>query len=62
MPKPNICGTKNLLPKVQFLNSVMDSKRLSLETSRQQVKEAEANLSRINSTAKQQLKEGRSKS
>jgi HlyD family secretion protein len=37
--------------------SVMDSKRLALETSRQQVKEAEANLSRINSTAKQQLAE-----
>jgi HlyD family secretion protein len=37
--------------------SVMDSKKLALETSHQQVKEAEANLNRINSTAKQQLAE-----
>ena len=37
--------------------SVRDTKRLTLETSRQQVKEAQANLSRINNTAKQQLEE-----
>lgn len=37
--------------------SVRDTKLLALETSRQQVKEAEANLSRINNTAKQQLEE-----
>lgn len=37
--------------------SVRDTKRLALETSSQQVKEAEANLSRINNTAKQQLEE-----
>jgi HlyD family secretion protein len=37
--------------------SVMDSKKLALETSSQQVKEAEANLTRIDSTAKQELAE-----
>jgi len=37
--------------------SVRDTKRLALETSRQQIKEAQANLSRINNTAKQQLEE-----
>ncbi|MEG3849437.1 biotin/lipoyl-binding protein [Microcoleus sp. herbarium19] len=37
--------------------SVRDTKQLALETSRQQVKEAQANLGRINNTAKQQLEE-----
>jgi HlyD family secretion protein len=37
--------------------SVRDTKRLTLETSSQQIKEAQANLSRINNTAKQQLEE-----
>jgi HlyD family secretion protein len=37
--------------------SVRDTKWLALETSRQQVKEAQANLNRINNTGKQQLEE-----
>ena len=48
---------KQLVGEGAISKSVMDTKRLALETSRQQVKEAEANLSRINSTAKQQLEE-----
>jgi HlyD family secretion protein len=48
---------KQLVAEGAISQSVMDSKRLTLETSRQQVKEAEANLSRINNTAKQQLEE-----
>ena len=38
-------------------NSVMDTKKLVVETSSQQIKEAEANLNRINTTATQQLNE-----
>ena len=48
---------RELVAEGAISNSVMDSKRLALETTRQQVKEAEANLSRINNTAKQQLEE-----
>ncbi len=48
---------KQLVDEGAISKSVMDTKRLTLETSRQQVKEAEANLSRINNTAKQQLEE-----
>ncbi|MFS8119835.1 MAG: efflux RND transporter periplasmic adaptor subunit, partial [Microcoleus sp.] len=48
---------KQLVDEGAISQSVMDSKRLTLETSRQQVKEAQANLSRINNTAKQQLEE-----
>ena len=48
---------KQLVAEGAISKSVMDSKRLALETTRQQVKEAEANLSRINNTAKQQLEE-----
>ncbi|MCC3404259.1 MAG: biotin/lipoyl-binding protein [Microcoleus sp. PH2017_10_PVI_O_A] len=49
---------KELVTEGAISNSVMDSKRLALETSRQELKEAEANLGRINNTAKQQLEEG----
>ncbi|NJK74726.1 MAG: biotin/lipoyl-binding protein [Oscillatoriales cyanobacterium RU_3_3] len=48
---------KQLAAEGAISQSVMDSKRLALETTRQQVKEAEANLRRINSTSKQQLAE-----
>ncbi|WP_293135253.1 HlyD family efflux transporter periplasmic adaptor subunit [Microcoleus sp. bin38.metabat.b11b12b14.051] len=48
---------KELVAEGAISQSVMDSKRLALETTRQQVKESEANLSRINNTAKQQLEE-----
>jgi HlyD family secretion protein len=48
---------KQLAAEGAISQSVMDSKRLALETSRQQVKEAEANLKRINSTSKQELEE-----
>lgn len=37
--------------------SVMDTKKLAVETNSQQVKEAQANLTRINSTATEQLEE-----
>ncbi|HLO86048.1 MAG TPA: biotin/lipoyl-binding protein, partial [Nostocaceae cyanobacterium] len=40
-------------------NSVIDSKRLALETSKQELKEAKAVLDRINSTANKQLAEAR---
>lgn len=40
-------------------NSLFDSKRLSVETTRQQLNEARANLERINTTTIKQLQEGK---
>ncbi|MDQ2098207.1 MAG: biotin/lipoyl-binding protein [Tychonema bourrellyi B0820] len=49
---------QQLVAEGAISKSVMDTKKLAVETSRQQVKEAQANLARINNTATQQLQEG----
>lgn len=49
---------QQLVTEGAISKSVMDTKKLAVETSRQQVKEAQANLTRINNTATQQLEEG----
>ena len=49
---------QQLVAEGAISKSVMDTKKLAVETSRQQVKEAQANLTRINNTATQQLQEG----